>query len=71
MNKKLESIKPYIKFYLQHAIGQPVKDIDVDTICNNSKMISVTNVGEGYALVSETRLIKKSEFDIGNYGGEE
>lgn len=70
MNKKLESIKPYIKFYLQRAIGQPVKDIDIDTICNNGKIVSVANVGEGYALVSETILIKKSEFDIGNYGGE-
>lgn len=71
MNKKLEAIKPYIKFYLQHATGQPIKDIDVDAICKNSKMVSVANVGEGYALVSEIKLIKKSEFDIRNYGGEE
>lgn len=71
MNKKLEAIKPYIKFYLQHSLGQPVKDTDIDAICNKGKMISVANVGEGYALVSETRLIKKSEFDITNYGGEE
>ena len=69
MNRKLESIKPYIKFYLQRACAQPVKDIDVDAICNNGKIVSVANVGEGYALVSEIRIIKKSEFGIGNYGG--
>lgn len=71
MNKKLESIKPYIKFYLQHSLGQPVKDIGVDTICNKGKMVCVANVGEGYALVSEVSLIKKYEFDIRNYGGEQ
>lgn len=70
MNKKIKSIKPYIKFYLQYSLGQPVKDIDIDAICNNGKMVSVANVGEGYALVSVTRLIKESEFDIRNYGGE-
>ena len=67
MNKKLESIKPYIKFYLQHSTGQPIKDTDIDAICNKGKMISVANVGEGYVLVSETRITKRSEL----YGGEE
>lgn len=67
MNKKLESIKPYIKFYLQHDSGQPIKDTDIDIICNNGKMMSVANVGEGYVLVSETRLAKRSEL----LGGEE
>lgn len=66
MNKKLEAIKPYIKFYLQHATGQPIKDTDIDIICNNGKMVSVADVGEGYILVSETRLTKRSEL----YGGE-
>lgn len=61
MNKKLESIKPYIKFYLQHAIGQPLEDTDIDAICNGEKMISVANMGKGYILVSETRLVKRSE----------
>ena len=67
MNKKLVSIKPYIKFFLQHATGQPIKDTDIDTICNNGKMISVANVGNGYILVSEIKLMKRSEFN----GGEE
>lgn len=67
MNKKLDSIKPYIKFYLQHATGQPIKDTDLDIICNNGKMISVVNVGKGYVLVSETKLVKRSKL----YGGEE
>lgn len=68
MNKKLNSIKPYIKFHLQHATGQPIKDSDIDILCNNGKMISVANVGEGYILVSETRLATRKEFEE---GGEE
>lgn len=67
MSKILESIKPYIKFYLQHAIGQPIEDTDIDAICNREKLISVANVGKGYVLVSETRLVKRSEL----HGGEE
>lgn len=68
MNKKLNSIKPYIKFHLQHATGQPIKDSDIDILCNNGKMISVANVGDGYILVSETRLTTRKEFEE---GGEE
>lgn len=67
MNKKLESVKPYMKFYLQRALGQPVKDIDIEALCNNGKLVSVANVGEGYVLVSETRLAKRDEF----YGDKE
>ena len=64
MNKKLESIKPYIKFYLQHSTGQPIKDSDIDALCNNNgKMISVSNVGNGYVLVGEIRLAKRSELN--------
>lgn len=66
MNKKLNSIKPYIKFYLQHAIGQPIKDSDIDFLCNNNgEMISVANVGEGYVLVGRITLKKQEDF----YGG--
>lgn len=61
MNKKLNSIKPYIKFHLQHATGQPIKDSDIDILCNNGEMISVQNVGEGYFLVSKTRLEKRED----------
>lgn len=67
MNKKLNSIKPYIKFHLEHATGQPIKDSDIDILCNNGEMISVANVGEGYVLVSKTRLEKQEEF----FGGKE
>lgn len=62
MNRKLESIKPYIKFYLQNVTGQPIKDIVIDDLCNNGKTVSIANVGEGYVLVSEIRLAKRSEF---------
>lgn len=65
MNKKLNSIKPYIKFYLQHAIGQPIKDSDIDILCNNGQMISVANVGEGYVLVGRITLEKREDFDGG------
>lgn len=61
MNKKLESIKSYIKFYLQHSTGQPIKDSDIDALCNNGKLISIANVGEDYVLVSEIRLAKKNQ----------
>ena len=61
MNKKLKSIKPYIKFYLQHATGQPIKDSDIDILCNNGEMLSVANVGNGYVLVSRTNLKKREE----------
>lgn len=61
MNKKLKAIKPYIKFYLQHATGQPIKDSDVDILCNNGEMISIANVGEGYVLVSRTSLKEREE----------
>ena len=61
MNKKLNSIKPYIKFHLQHATGQPIKDSDIDILCNNGEMISVANVGEGYVLVSKTRVEKRED----------
>lgn len=67
MNRKLNSIKPYIKFHLQHATGQPIKDSDVDILCNNGEMISMANVGEGYVLVSRTKLEKREEF----FGGKE
>ena len=67
MNRKLNSIKPYIKFCLQHATGQPIKDSDIDILCNNGEMISVANVGEGYVLVSRTKLEKRENF----FGGEE
>lgn len=66
MNRKLNSIKPYIKFHLQHATGQPIKDSDIDILCNNGEMISVANVGEGYVLVSRTRVEKREDF----FGGE-
>ena len=62
MNRKLNSIKPYIKFYLQHAIGQPIKDSDIDALCNNGEMMSVANVGDGYILVSRTTLEKRENF---------
>lgn len=65
MNKKLNSIKPYIKFYLQHSIGQPIKDSDIDILCNNGQMISVANVGEGYVLVGRITLEKREDFDGG------
>lgn len=61
MNRKLNSIKPYIKFHLEHATGQPIKDSDIDILCNNGEMISVANVGDGYVLVSKTRLEKQEE----------
>lgn len=67
MNRKLNSIKPYIKFYLQYATGQPIKDSDIDSLCNNGEMISVANVGEGYVLVSRITLEKREDF----FGGEE
>jgi len=67
VNRKLNSIKPYIKFYLQHAIGQPVPDKDIDALCNNGKIVGVSNVGEGYVLVTEITLAKRDKF----YGGEE
>lgn len=63
MNKKLEFIKPYIKFYLQHSTGQPIKDTDIDALCNNGKMISVANMGNNYILVSEIKLMERSEFN--------
>ena len=68
MNKKLNSIKPYIKFHLEHATGQPIKDSDIDILCNNGEMVSVANVGEGYVLVSKTRLEKRENLLS---GGEE
>lgn len=67
MNKKLNSIKPYIKFHLEHATGQPIKNSDIDILCNNGEMISVADVGDGYVLVSKTRLKKREEL----FGGEE
>lgn len=68
MNQKLASIKPYIRFYLQHMIMQPISDDVIDALCNKDKMISVANVGEGYILVSEIRLTTRKEFEG---GGEE
>lgn len=68
MNQKLNSIKPYIKFFLQHIIMQPISDDDINALCNKDKMVSVANVGEGYVLVSETRLTTRKEFEE---GGEE
>lgn len=68
MNQKLDSIKPYIKFYLQHATMQPISDDDIRVLCNKGKMVSIANVGEGYILVSETRLTTRREFEE---GGEE
>ena len=65
MNKKLNSIKPYIKFYLQHATGQPIKDSDIDGLCNNGEIISVAKVGEGYVLVGKITLEKREDFDGG------
>ena len=67
MNRKLNSIKPYIKFHLQRATGQPIKDSDIDILCNNGEMVSVADVGEGYVLVSKTGLKKREDF----FGGEE
>ena len=59
-NKKLEVIKPYIRFYLQHITGQPIKEADIDLLCyENGSMITKLNVGEGYVLLSETKLIKE------------
>lgn len=66
MNRKLNSLKPYIKFHLEHATGQPIKDSEIDILCNNGEMISVANVGEGYVLVSRTKLGKRGDF----FGGE-
>ena len=68
MSKKLDSIKPYIKFYLQHAIGQPISDDAINALCERKTMVSIANVGEGYVLVSETRLATRREFEE---GGEE
>lgn len=66
MNQKLDSIKPYIKFYLQHAAMQPISDDDISVLCNKGKMVSIANVGEGYILVSETRLTTRKEFEEGD-----
>lgn len=66
MNRKLGSIKPYIKFYLQHMIMQPISDDCINTLCNKGKMVRVVNVGEGYILVSETRLTTRKEFEEGD-----
>ena len=62
MNKKLESIKPYVKWHLQHTFGQPVKDSDVDVLCNkNGTLLGIVNVGEGYVLRSEVKLMKRED----------
>lgn len=61
MNKKLDEIKPYIKFHLQHAHGMPLKDEDVDAICNKGVFVSINQVGNDYVLVAETRLMTKEE----------
>ena len=62
MNKKLEKIKPYVKFFLEHATGQPISDDDITLICNkNGKMNSIANVVEGYVLFSQTRLMKRED----------
>lgn len=67
MNKKLESIKPYIKFYLERQYGRPIKDSDVNAICNKGKLVSTTRLGEGYVLLSETTLVTELEI----LGGDE
>ena len=63
MNLKLESIKPYIKFHLQHSLGVPVADKDIDALCNNDAILGVSNVGEGYILVSNITLEKRAEWE--------
>lgn len=63
MNKKLAEIKPYIKFHLQQAYGVPVRDEDVDALCNKGIFVSVNTVGNDYVLVSETRLMTREEAD--------
>lgn len=63
MNQKLDSIKPYIKFYLQHATMQPISNDAINALCNKEKMISVANVGKGYILVSEIKLTTRKEFE--------
>lgn len=67
MNKRINSIKPYIKFYLQHATGQPISDDVINALCKRETMVSIANVGEGYVLVSEIRLAMRTEVE----GGEE
>ena len=63
MNTKLESVKPYVKFFLQHATGQPISDKSVNEICKGNAIVSVNNVGEGYALMSEIRFMKRTDVD--------
>lgn len=64
MNRKLESVKPYVKFLIQHSTGQPIKDSDIDLLCNkNGELISVQDVGEGYILFSKTRFMKREELE--------
>lgn len=64
MNKKLNSVKLYVKFYLQHASGQPIKDEDIELLCSRKASLSfVSNVGNGYVLVGDYRLIKRDELE--------
>lgn len=73
MSKELDEIKPYIKFHLQHAHGMPLKDKDVDAICNKDVFVSINQVGNDYVLVAETRLMKREEYEDtkGSKKGEE
>lgn len=67
MNRKLNSIKPYIKFYLERQYGKPIKDSYINAICNKGKIVTTTHLGEGYVLLNETTLVTESEI----FGGEE
>ena len=73
MNKKIEEIKPYIKFHLQHSTGQMINDEDIDVLCyKKGILVSMWRVGDGYVLVSETRLKTIDEvLENGNKAKEE
>ena len=61
MNAKLESVKSYVKFFLQHATGQPISDESVNEICNGKAIVGVNNVGNGYVLMNEIRFMKRTD----------
>lgn len=65
MDYKLEAIKPYLKFVIQHTTGTPVDDSVIDTLCNNGRVETVQKLGNDYYLVSTLKVVKQ-EYGDGN-----
>lgn len=65
MNYKLEGIKPYLKFIIQHTTGKPVDESEIDALCNNGRLEIAQKLGNDYYLVSTLRVVKQ-EYGNGN-----